>query len=178
MSKSICFTLTLISIICCLSGQSQSKIQGKVHNVSGAPVAFANVLLLRAKDSVLVKGLMSTEEGNYAFSNIGVGTYIITSTYVGFKSSYTPAFAIKSENDIVNLDNIHLQKEEVELTAVTVTAKKPLFEQKIDRMVINVASSITYAGSTALDVLERSPGVTVDRQNNGISINGKMVLLS
>jgi hypothetical protein len=52
-------------------------------------------------------------------------------------------------------------------------AKKPLFEQKTDRMVINVANNIVAAGTTALDVLERSPGILVDRQNNGISINGK-----
>ena len=40
-------------------------------------------------------------------------------------------------------------------------------------MVINVENSITSAGSTALDVLERSPGVMVDRLNNALSINGK-----
>jgi biopolymer transport protein ExbD len=48
-------------------------------------------------------------------------------------------------------------------------------------MVINVQSSITSAGSTALDVLERSPGVVVDRQNNILSMNGKqgvMVMLN
>lgn len=38
---------------------------------------------------------------------------------------------------------------------------------------INVASSITNAGSTALDVLMRSPGIIVDQQNNTISMNGK-----
>lgn len=60
-----------------------------------------------------------------------------------------------------------------ELKQVTVTGKKPLFEQKTDRLVINVRSSVTSAGATALDVLERSPGVVVDRQNNGISMGGK-----
>ncbi|HEY8690455.1 MAG TPA: hypothetical protein VIM07_14565 [Chitinophagaceae bacterium] len=48
-----------------------------------------------------------------------------------------------------------------------------MFEQKIDRMVINVKNSITDAGGTALDVLEKSPGVTMNRQNNSIAINGK-----
>src|SRR5205085_3520376 len=49
----------------------------------------------------------------------------------------------------------------------------PMFEQKIDRMVINVKNSITNAGGTALDVLEKSPGVTVNKQNNTIAVNGK-----
>ncbi|HEY9342587.1 MAG TPA: outer membrane beta-barrel family protein, partial [Hanamia sp.] len=43
----------------------------------------------------------------------------------------------------------------------------------IDRLVINVAGSITAAGGTALEVLERSPGVIVDRQNNSVVVNGK-----
>jgi outer membrane receptor protein involved in Fe transport len=48
-----------------------------------------------------------------------------------------------------------------------------MFEQKIDRMVINVKSSIADAGGTALEVLEKSPGVTINRQNNNIALNGK-----
>ena len=154
-------------------GKAQTSIRGKVHSSNGKPIAGATVLLLNAGDSVLIKGIISTEEGNYSFTNIIPGSYIIGSSYTGFRQAYTPVFSIKTAEDNINLDNIELQKEEVALDNVTVTSKKPLFEQKIDRMVINVASSITSAGSTALDVLERSPGVTVDRQNNAIAINGK-----
>ncbi len=60
-----------------------------------------------------------------------------------------------------------------QLAEVTVTAKKQLYEQKIDRLVINVAGNITASGSTVLDILERSPGVIVDRQNGLLSMNGK-----
>ncbi|MEJ7680517.1 MAG: hypothetical protein WKG06_22230 [Segetibacter sp.] len=58
---------------------------------------------------------------------------------------------------------------------VTVTVRKPLFEQKIDRTIMNVANSIIASGSTALEVLEKAPGVTVDRQNDQISLGGKRV---
>ena len=60
-----------------------------------------------------------------------------------------------------------------QLESVTVNGKKPLYEQKPDRMVIHVQSSITSAGSSVLEILERSPGVDVDRQNNVITMNGK-----
>ena len=55
---------------------------------------------------------------------------------------------------------------------VTVTAKKPLIEQKIDRMIVNVEAAVTNVGATALEVLEKSPGVTVDKDGN-ISLKGK-----
>ena len=57
------------------------------------------------------------------------------------------------------------------LSAVIVTGKKPLIEQKIDRMVVNVDASVTNVGSTALEVLEKSPGVAVDKDGN-ISLKG------
>lgn len=60
-----------------------------------------------------------------------------------------------------------------QLTEVNVVAKKPLFEQQMDKLVVNVENMLTAAGGSALDVLERSPGVTVNRQNSGLSLNGK-----
>lgn len=59
-----------------------------------------------------------------------------------------------------------------ELATVTVTGKKPLIEQKIDRTVVNVEALVSNAGTTALDVLENAPGVTVDKDGN-ISLKGK-----
>lgn len=59
-----------------------------------------------------------------------------------------------------------------ELEAVTVRGKKPLVEQKIDRTVMNVEALISNNGTTALDVLEQAPGITVDKDGN-ISLKGK-----
>src|ERR1700679_2115025 len=58
------------------------------------------------------------------------------------------------------------------LQETTVTGHTPPVQHKKDRTIINVDASPTNTGSTVLEVLERSPGVTVDR-NGGISLNGK-----
>jgi iron complex outermembrane recepter protein len=58
------------------------------------------------------------------------------------------------------------------LTGVTVTAKRPLIEQKVDRTIVNVDASVTNVGTNALEVLEKSPGITVDKDGN-ISLKGK-----
>jgi hypothetical protein len=55
---------------------------------------------------------------------------------------------------------------------VKVEVKRPFIERKIDRTVVNVDASITNAGTTALEVLEKSPGVTVDKDGN-VSLKGK-----
>ena len=155
------------------NSEAQTKIYGKVINVKDEPISFANVLLLKLKDSSLVKGIMTEHSGTFSFENIPEGKYIVTSTFTGFGQEYTKSFEITGSNTRVDLGNIKLFEKQTELTGVTILAKKPMFEQKIDRMVINVANSITSAGGNALEVLERSPGIIVDRQNNSISMNGK-----
>ncbi len=67
--------------------------------------------------------------------------------------------------DSVKLFNTTLQK-------VTVTGRTPPVERKQGKTIVNVEASVTNTGSTVLEVLEKSPGVTVDR-NGGITLNGK-----
>jgi outer membrane receptor protein involved in Fe transport len=55
---------------------------------------------------------------------------------------------------------------------VTVSASKPFIQKLNDRIVVNVASSMVNAGSSAIEVLERSPGITID-QNDNISLRGR-----
>src|SRR6202030_1216647 len=62
------------------------------------------------------------------------------------------------------------------MASVTVTGRAPVVERKRDRTVINVEASPINTGSTVLEVLERSPGVTLDR-NGGITLNGKQGVL-
>jgi len=62
------------------------------------------------------------------------------------------------------------------LQQVTVVGKRPLMEQKADRLIINVDAAVTNVGATALEVLEKSPGVTVDKDGT-ISLKGKQGVL-
>ncbi|MEJ7828820.1 MAG: outer membrane beta-barrel protein [Segetibacter sp.] len=164
----------LLLIACIFQvAHAQSKIHGLVVDANGKPVPQANVLLLHAKDSALIKGIVTAATGSWSFSNTPKGTYIVTSSYIGFKKAYTGPFKINNNTDDIDAGTLILAAQEKQLDKVTVTAVKPLLEQKIDRMVVNVANSIIASGSTALEVLEKAPGVTVDRQNDQISLRGK-----
>jgi hypothetical protein len=159
-------------LITALQSSAQGTVRGSVLDINGLPLPDANVLLLHFKDSSLVKGAVSSKTGQYHFDGIASGSYLIASSHVGLRQEYSAPFQIAG-NSTVEMATLKLAEKEGVLGKVTVTAKKPLFEQKIDRMVVNVAGSITSAGSTALDVLMRSPGILVDQQNNTISMSGK-----
>jgi len=151
---------------------AQSKLQGSVVKTKDQPLTDATVLLLNSKDSSLVKGSLTVSGGHYSFEKITPGSYIVSASFTGYKQVYSPVIKV-ADNENKTVETLLLSEKVSSLEAITVSAKKPLFEQKVDRMVINVANNITAAGSTVLDVLERSPGVVVDRQNNALSINGK-----
>ncbi|MDQ3276785.1 MAG: TonB-dependent receptor, partial [Bacteroidota bacterium] len=170
-----CFLAALLLVLALCSGTivcSQSRVGGFVFGTTNQPLAGASVTLLLAKDSSLVKGSLTSPQGRYVLETVTPGAYLIAVSYTGFKQVYTPAFTI-SKNEDKEVAAVSLVEKADALKEVTLVAKRPLFEQKVDRMVINVANNITAAGSTVLDVLERSPNIVVDRQNNALSINGK-----
>ena len=154
-----------------LFSYGQEDIGGQVEDDIGTPIAFANVLLLKTSDSTLVKGSITEENGSFLLKNIPQGKYLVTVSMVGFKTASTGPFDFDGESKIT-LAPIILS-EGIELNEVTVVSKKNLYTMKNDRMVINVSSSILSEGSTALEILERSPGVIIDRQNSSISLMGK-----
>ncbi|CCH56472.1 TonB-dependent receptor plug [Fibrisoma limi BUZ 3] len=155
---------------------AQTTLHGLVHDNAGKPLPFATVALLNARDSGdtldrLVKERNSDAQGLYAFENVQAGEYLVRVTAVGYQKAYSSAISVT--NEPVNVPTLTLTEATSKLAEVKVTAKKPFIEQQIDRMVVNVAQSIVGSGSTALEVLEKAPGVTVDYQNERLQLRGK-----
>lgn len=153
-------------------GFSQGVIQGKVHDSQAKEMSFANVLLWNKPDSAMVKGVVSDESGNYIFLEIPKGEYYVEVHILGYAKSHSPVFSfLGTEKN--NLATIILVQEDQNLEEVTVVATRPFFELEQGKMVVNVANSISAAGLSVIDVLDRSPGVMVNRQGNSLSVLGK-----
>ncbi|WP_295770792.1 TonB-dependent receptor [uncultured Mucilaginibacter sp.] len=147
------------------------KISGSLITDSGKPADFATVTLLRAKDSSVVKSSLSNEAGAYSIERIAAGTYLVKATVVGFDKAVSAPVNVLA-NATVSVPALKLVSSSKSLAAVTVTATKPLIERKIDRTVMNVENSVLAAGNSAMEILERAPGVTIDKDDN-ISLRGK-----
>jgi len=152
---------------------SQVQITGKVVGADGGPVSLANILLLHAKDSQLVKGTMTSSSGEYVIDKVDSGSYFLRYTVVGFQDYNSPVFTITPGQNTREMGSRTMVPNNRQLQEVVVQAAKPLFQQEPDGTVINVASSVVNKGSSVLQVLERSPGIYVDHQNNNLSMNGK-----
>ena len=163
----------LVSAVSELSAQNRiGNISGLVQDASNKSLSSVSVSLLRSRDSSLVKVAVTGKDGKYEFEKIADGSYLVGVTSVGYEKNFTAPFTISADNSTVKLDALSMAVATKKLGEVTVTAKKPFIETKIDKTIVNVDASPTSAGSTALDILEKSPGVTVDNDGN-ISLRGK-----
>ena len=165
--------LAAMSIAVCSYAQTGGKISGSIKDGGNQKIIdAASVSLLRAKDSSLVKVAVADKDGNFSFENVKDGNYLVLATSVGHSKSYSSQFSIAADKLSAHVGVLQLIPAEKALKEVSVTAKKPLIERKLDRTIVNVEASITSAGNTALEVLEKAPGVSVDKDGN-ISLKGK-----
>ena len=169
MKKLKLYLLLPLSILFHSSLFSQT-ISGIVNDPSGKPQEFATVLLMRAQDSALVKGAISDIDGRFELEKIAAGRYFTRISLVGFKNYNSAAFDYDGKD--LTLEKIPLSKLDNELQEVTVVAQKPLIEIQADKLVFNVEASPSNMGLNALELLRKSPGVSLD-QNENVSLKGR-----
>jgi iron complex outermembrane recepter protein len=152
---------------------AQMKVSGKVAAANGKPVAFANVYLLNISDTSLVKGAIANEMGEFNIDRLSSGKYFLRYSAAGFQTYNSPELELRADEENKVLATQVLEEDSRKMAEVVVKAEKPLYQQQMEGTIVNVKSSILSKGSSALEVLERSPGVFIDRQNNNIALNGK-----
>lgn len=170
MKKQILLSMFLLTCLC--SYAQKGRVSGKVVDTNGQPMEYATIMLLQASDSSLVKGAVSDSLGHYLFEQVPSGNYHISAGMVGYLRSVSKMFSLTENQPSHQISPLTLEEETRALDEVVVEAQRPLLEQQADRLVINVEGSILAGGGTALEVLEKSPGITVDRDGN-ISLKGK-----
>ncbi len=138
---------------------SQNSVKGEIVNQNGAAVAFANVVLLQAKDSVtVVKGVVSEEDGSFLMDDIADSNYVLQVSFVGYVN-YLKKIKVKGNED---LGQISLKESQNNLDEVTVTGKRPTIHKSVDRLTFNVENS-TLSSADSWEILKHTPGVIVSQ---------------
>jgi outer membrane receptor protein involved in Fe transport len=154
------------------TAQQSASLSGSLQDEQGKPMMYATASLINAQDSSIVKGAVSNEEGKYTFSHIKTGRYIIKASTVGYVKAVSQPITVTDNSSNIIVPKLKMQPNTHSLSAVSITAAKPLIERKLDRTIMNVENSVLAAGNSALEILERAPGVTIDKDDN-ISLKGK-----
>jgi hypothetical protein len=152
-------------------GQSDGKIKGEIQFPAGTELIV--VELLTSENNTLVKTELTESDGSFTFNGIGIGNYIINIDDEKYSPYQSDTISLTSQQPEMVLPKIILKITEVnKLGEVVIEKKKQVVENKIDRTIVNVDAMISVAGGDAMDVLQKSPGITVD-QNGTITFKGK-----
>lgn len=160
--------LAFVVSVCICQLMHAQTITGKITDEKNKPVKGAVVLLRQQKDSALVSSALSAENGSYSFANIRNGNYYVLIEMLGYQKANNK---ISLADNTVSVPDMKLVPQAVSLGEVTVTSTKPFLEQRADKLVVNVENSPTAAGSTALEILQKVPGVMVI--NDQVKLAGK-----
>ncbi len=141
-------------------------VDGRVLDQHERPIEFATVLLLDL-DSTFISGTTTSTEGSFELTST-LDRALLCVTSLGFLDTTLLLSGNVSETLIIKL-----REESHTLAEISVTAKKPLLEQREDRLVMNLSGSSSAAGNSALQILSRAPGIAIDQQSSAVSLNGK-----
>ena len=158
---------------------AQHTISGTlVDEATNEGLAFVNVGLIRAADTVYVSGTASNDKGFFKIEHIRNGKYILQITAIGYEN-YKNILDITEDTD---LGVIKMHEGAVRLDEVVIVESKPLFANEGEKTLYNVSDDPSIQTGTASDALQNAPGVEVDVEGNitlrGVSsveiwINGK-----
>ncbi|SCB73195.1 Outer membrane receptor proteins, mostly Fe transport [Chitinophaga costaii] len=160
-----CFLLSIPAI-----AQQVGTVSGTVLAADHSPVIGARVELFK-QDSV-VGVIAAGEDGGFSFTKLSFGAYKLRVGAMGMAGYQSETLLVSADYPEVKVPAIVLKNDAKELKAVNITGKKDYVENKIDRTIVNVNSLASNTGANALEVLQKSPGVSVDGNDN-ILFKGK-----
>ena len=146
------------------------EVSGVIKDQQGKGLDKTTISLLKAKDSSVVKLGVTTESGRYSINAGQSGRYLVSASHVGYQKAYSQVFELSGSG--LSLPDLTISKSTGNLQEVTVTSKKPMIEVNADKTILNVEGTINAVGYDALELLRRSPGVMVDKDDN-VSLAGK-----
>lgn len=164
-----CLLLSFLLSLCLFKSYAQDDppasyiIAGKLEDSQKKAVLFANVALYASKDSTLIGGIASDENGKFEIP-AEAGNYFLKITYLTLDEKIVPNVNLTSQG--VDLGTIGLTSNAKVLDELIVRGEKSQMDLQLDKRVFNVGKDLTNIGSNASDILNNMPSVTVDVEGN------------
>ena len=147
--------------------QINGSVQGRVlDDLTNNGVGYANVMIFRLADSLLVDGAMSDENGYFYVSPVSPGNFYANVKFIGYHSYDTEPFRVTPNNTSINLPDIRIKRAAIQLSEVQVVGERPVIEFKADKRVIHADQFAASLSGTAVEILENVPSMDVDIEGN------------
>lgn len=176
LQAAACFCLIILSSIFCTaaySGQPDrngTDITGRVTDINtSSPVEFATVALLSEENS-FINGATTDSAGHFLIGKAPAGEFTLMISLIGYRDTVLKINTAKTSD----IGTVRLTPDTEMLDAAVISARRPVIEQKLDKIVMNVTDAVSTEGSNGTDLLRKAPGVTIDFDGN-VKLNGSEV---
>ncbi|AMM52284.1 TonB-dependent receptor [Rufibacter sp. DG15C] len=169
---SFLFSFLFFSLSLAVHAQTPGSLTGLVKDEKGEPLSYGTIALLKNPGATVVNGAGIEVDGSFKLPSPAAGTYVLRLSVMGFQTLETAPFTVSEVGFTKNFGTLVVKSDAKQLNEVTVEAMRPTIINHPDKMVVSVEGTAMAAGSTALEVLAKSPGVWVDQDGN-IQLNGK-----
>ena len=176
------FVILLLTLLLAMLHANAQKADVSGHVVDadeGLPLDKATIQLYRIsskrnskKDTTFVVGTLSNEKGEFGFSSVKSGSYLLKVTFMGYETLMRNI--TKQVGKALSLGNIMMESNSVALDETVITAKLQKMVIKDDTVVYNADAFSVPEGSVIEALVEVLPGAKID-DDGKISINGKNV---
>lgn len=168
------FTFFLLTSIIAFSQapEGTGSVDGKVlDSISKTPLEYTMVRIFSVKDSSVVTGIYTDENGYFVLEEIKYGKYYIVISNPDYRNKTIPNISLSADKNLRKLGSIALVNSSRELDEVVIQREKTPLQLGLDKKVYNVGDDIATSGGNVTDVLNNVPSIEVD-QDGSISLRG------
>ncbi|MFN3664516.1 MAG: TonB-dependent receptor domain-containing protein [Sediminibacterium sp.] len=175
--KRFAFILSFLTIHF-LSYAQNATLSGQVFDKSTQKVLpFVSVVVIQpTKDSTILTGAVSDEDGRFQLSNVPKGNYLVRASFIGYQNA-TMRFTVGSLVTAYDLGKIVLSPSNNQLGEVIVTGQREVVSTNLEKKTFNIADNLSQSGGSVLDALRNIPGVTIDAEGEVLIRGSENVLV-
>lgn len=152
------------------TNENTGIISGKVVDKnSEEPLPYVTIVVKNSND--IITGGITDDKGEFLIKGLALQSFEVEVQFMGYKTQKI-SIELSSKSKTINIGTVFLEEEVTMLKDVEVVGEKSTIVQKIDRKVVNVGVDLINAGPTASDMLNNIPSVSIDPQNNTVSLRG------
>jgi outer membrane receptor protein involved in Fe transport len=161
-----------------LIASDPGKIEGSVTDAeTNKIVPFATVELLRSRDSTLVSGTLTNNEGKYLLENVPYGKYLLRISFLGYRKEFVSEFELTAQKSSIKFGNTNLITESKSLGEVVVTGHKLTGVLEDDKTIYAIKNRSAEIAQSGLELLRQLPDVTVDYISDNVKLAGSNNIL-
>lgn len=152
----------------------QYTAEGKVADGSThTELSGATVVVLNAKDSIIIGHAYATENGSFKLSNLSPGSFILLITYPDY-ADYVETFTLDSIRKTRDFGSLNMRLKAKLLEEVKIKGSPIAVRMRRDTIEYNAAAYVIQPNSKVEDLLKQLPDIQVDR-NGKITAQGTVV---